>query len=109
MCIRDRVNIGIGAVSPSRSVGNAGSLMTPNRRGISRLAIGQDGGVAGREIVAIVLIELVSARTFREEEKGACFGVEAGVVDPVVEKSHLGAGAARLGDEMHLVGVAKAG
>ena len=83
--------------------------MAPERTRVSRFPIRQQGNAASREVVAVVLIEFVSARAFREDKERARLRIEARVVNPICKKSQLGARTARLHHEMDLVRIAEAG
>ena len=105
---RFEINVVIGTVAPGRGVGEARPIVTPGRGGVSRFSVAQECDVAGRQVIAVILVEFIPARAFREDKERARPRVEARVVNPIGKKGQLRARAPRLGDEVHLVGVAEA-
>src|SRR5690242_5046085 len=106
---RLQVDVRVSAVAASGSVGKARPVATPHRTRVLRFAVAQQRDIAAREIMAVVLIKLVSPDRFGENEELTTLRIKTRVVDSIRKKGQLSARAAGLFNEVDLIRIGKPG
>ena len=99
----------IASVAARGHVGVTVALVRPGAADVPRLAVGQQGDITGRDIVAVLLEELRTADVLREHDVATVGRLVRGAGDGVGEERQLGPRPARKRDAVQLRRVAEPG
>ena len=99
----------VASVAARGHVGVTVALVRPGAADVPRLAVGQQGDITGRDIVAVLLEELRTADVLGEHDVAAVGRLVRGAGDGVGEERQLGPRPARKRDAVQLRRVAEPG